>query len=344
VSAARSRPAAAWAKLPTEQLLDVRICDLDLRLAGSWLEPLIERLWEELKGRGVPLRPHVWISDEWASPDGVPGIQVPFYVLHPRLVQLEREMMRWIEGSTRREATRLLRHEAGHAVQHAWALQRRADFRRMFGASRRYPSHYRPNPASKSFVQHLPGWYAQSHPSEDFAETFAVWLGSPPSVWRKRYEGWRALKKLEYVDTLVKELRTRPRVVKTRARPQALSTRKRTLRAYYADKQAHYGVAHDGPYDRDLVRLFTTPDTAPKGTPPAAAFVRRRRATLRQIVGRWTGQHAMAIEEIIDEIVSRCEELSLRALGDPAELERDLGILITTYTVLSLHVRQWRAL
>lgn len=343
MSEARSRRASSWTKLPTEQLLDVRICDLPLHLQGSWLEPLVERLYEELDARGVPLHPHVWISDEWASPDGVPGIQVPFYVLHPRLQKLEREMMHWIEGSTKREAMKLLRHEAGHAVQHAWALQRRPDFRRTFGRSKRYPSHYRPNPRSKSFVQHLPGWYAQSHPSEDFAETFAVWISTPVTTWRKRYEGWRAKKKLEYVDRLVAELRTRPRVVKSRRKPQALATRTRTLRAYYAEKQAYYGVARDGPYDRDLLRLFSPPGAAPKGTPSAAAFVRRRRRTLTQIVGRWTGQHALAVEEVIEEIIARCEELSLEAAGDPVEIERDLGILITTYTVLALHVRQWRA-
>jgi hypothetical protein len=343
VSAARSRRAPDWAKLPTEQLLDVRIRDLDVRLEGSWLEPLVHRLWREMDARGVPLRPHVWVSDEWASPDGVPGIQVPFYLLHPRLLRLERETMRWLEGGTRREAMRLLRHEAGHAVQHAWALQRRADFRALFGRSRPYPSRYRPDPRSRRFVQHLPGWYAQSHPSEDFAETFAVWLGTPRHAWLEHYAGWPALDKLEYVERLVAKLRTTPRVVTTRARPQALSTRKRTLREYYAAKQAHYGVAHDGPYDRDLVALFGAPELAPPGTMTAAAFVRRRRARLCEIVGRFTGRHALAVEEILAEIAMRCDQLGLRAAGDPVELERDLAVLVTTYTVLALHVRQWRA-
>lgn len=343
MSAARAKERApTWASLPKSKLLDVRLCDLGVQLEGSWLWPLVERLWEELEHRGLPLRPHVWVSDEWASPDAIPGIQVPFYLLHPRLMHLERQEMHYVEGASRRDAMRLLRHEAGHAVHHAWALQRRPDWRRVFGTSRRYPTHYRPNPTSKSYVQHLPGWYAQSHPAEDFAETFAVWLSSRTS-WRRRYTGWRALKKLEYVDALVQDLAERPRVVTSRARPQALRTRRKTLRRYYEEKKEHYGVGYDDVYDRDLRRLFSADAPAAK-CPTAATFIRRRRRSMRESIGRWTGQHVFAVDQILDEMTGRCQELKLRAEGDPQKLERELAILITAHTVAALHVRQWRAL
>ena len=53
----------------------------------------------------------------------------------------------------------------------------------LFGApATPYPEYYTPKPYSKSFVHHLDHWYAQSHPDEDFAETFAVWL-DPESMW-----------------------------------------------------------------------------------------------------------------------------------------------------------------
>jgi hypothetical protein len=335
------RRARAWQKLPTEELLDVRLAELDVHVEGSWLMPLVEELWEKLERRGVPLKPHVWVSEEWASPDGVPGIQVPFYLLHPRLRQLEYQQMHYVEGGSRREAMRLLRHESGHAIQNAWALQRRADFRKVFGSARPYPTHYRPNPASTRFVQHLPGWYAQSHPAEDFAETFAVWLGAR-ARWRKSYEGWPALQKLEYVDTLVESLRTKKRATTTRARPQSLPTRKQTLREYYQAKQAHYGVGYDAAYDRDLNRLFSIERV--DGSMPAATFVRRHRKALRESVARWTGQNVFTVDQIIDEIIGRCRQLRLHASDEPHAIERDLAILLTAHIVHRVHVRPWRAL
>ena len=99
-----------------------------------------------------------------------------------------------------------MRHEAGHVMAHAYQLHRRRRWQQLFGpSSKRYPRYYRPNPASRHHVQHLRMWYAQSHPDEDFAETFAVWL-RPRSHWRSRYAGWPALKKLEYVDELMRDI------------------------------------------------------------------------------------------------------------------------------------------
>ena len=178
-----------WSALPHDELLSVRLCDLDLTLTSTWVEKCIERLYAELDHRGIRLRPHVWISEEWFSPDGVAGIAVPFFLLHPRLMRLERRMMLEVEGGTRKQCMMLLRHEAGHAVQHAWALHRRRRWQQLFGLnSEPYPDSYRPRPGSRKYVQHLDGWYAQSHPSEDFAETFAVWL-SPRRKWQRRYNG-----------------------------------------------------------------------------------------------------------------------------------------------------------
>ncbi len=152
------------------------------------------------------MRPHAWISSEWFSSDDTPGIAIPFYLAHPRLMRLERKMIIDVEGGTVPECMRILRHEAGHVVQHAYQLQRHRRWQQLFGpSSTRYPRYYRPNPASKNYVQHLRLWYAQSHPDEDFAETFAVWL-TPRSNWRRRYEGWPALKKLQYVDELMEEI------------------------------------------------------------------------------------------------------------------------------------------
>ena len=192
------RPARSygWEAWPRERLLGTCIRDLGLTIDGSGIEAHIERVLAELQGRGVRFRPHFWLSDEWFSPDGSPGVAIPFYLAHPRLMRLERRQMLEVEGATRDECLRLLRHEVGHAIHEAHQLHRLRRWQRVFGsASRPHPKEYRPDPASKRHVQYLGAWYAQSHPIEDFAETFAVWL-DPRSSWERRYAEWPALKKI----------------------------------------------------------------------------------------------------------------------------------------------------
>ncbi|MDZ7643315.1 MAG: putative zinc-binding metallopeptidase [Woeseiaceae bacterium] len=201
-----------WAEYDDEALLRLRFRNLGLVLKGNplWLD--VERLYDELERRGLRFRPHVWLSTEWFSPDGIPGFAIPFYLAHPRLRQLERRMMGEVEGGARKWRLRILRHETGHAIDNAYGIRRRADFRRMFGrASAPYPDDYSPRPSSDRHVLHLGHWYAQSHPTEDFAETFAVWM-QPKARWRRDYAGWPALRKLEYVDALMDEIaQSRPK-------------------------------------------------------------------------------------------------------------------------------------
>src|SRR5262245_56290988 len=162
---ARSRRAAAskrqrrtlpWARFSDEQLLRLRFCDLGLSIARSPLSRRVKRLYSELRGRGIEFRPHVWLAEEWFSPDGVPGIAVPFYLAHPRLEQLERRIMREVEGGNARWLMRILRHEAGHALDNAYRLRRRRRWREVFGpASLPYPRRYRARPGSRRHVHHL---------------------------------------------------------------------------------------------------------------------------------------------------------------------------------------------
>ena len=148
-----STPWAAWSD---EQLLELRMCDLRLGLAGSFYEQPIAQLERELAARGLLFRPHVWISDEWFTPDGVPGIAVPFYLAHPRLAKLEANQMLEVEGGTSEWCMRILRHEAGHAIENAFLLRRRRRRQKLFGrSSQPYPEYYTPRPYSRSFVRHL---------------------------------------------------------------------------------------------------------------------------------------------------------------------------------------------
>ena len=200
-----------WLALKDEELLALRICDLGVRIEGSELEPRLRQFHDDLALRGVALRPDCYLGDEWFSPEGACAIAIPFYLAHPRLKALELRLMLEVEGGTAEWCQMLLRHECGHAIDHAYQFSSRHDWQSIFGSpeTEYTPETYTPRPYSRSFVRHLPNWYAQAHPDEDFAETFAVWLSSPPDDWRQRYRGWKALEKLEYVDTLMQETRRR---------------------------------------------------------------------------------------------------------------------------------------
>lgn len=335
-----------WANYSDDRLLQTRLKDLKVTVEGTWLEDCLRELHEELGHRGLRLRPHAWISDEWFAPDNTPGIAIPFYLAHPRLRRLEKKKMLEVEGGTTHQCMRILRHEAGHALQHAYQLHRRRRWQKMFGpSSRRYPKFYRPNPASRNFVQHLPLWYAQSHPDEDFAETFAVWM-RPRSRWRKRYAGWGALKKLEYVDELMKELVDEKPVVTRKFKVDPLSTLKYTIGEYYEKKQALYVVDYPKTYDKDLHRIFSS-DPKHRRSPPASQFLRHNRTKIREKVAQWTGEHQLTLDAVIDNMIGRCRELQLRAVGPERQLVFDFTVLLTAKAVHSLYSpsrREWFAL
>jgi len=115
----KPRRTPRWVALSDDALLKLRLKDLRVRLKGSWLERCLDQLYEELAERGLKVRPHAWISSEWFSPENTPGIALPFYLAHPRLIQLERRKIIDVEGGTRGECMRILRHEAGHVIQHS---------------------------------------------------------------------------------------------------------------------------------------------------------------------------------------------------------------------------------
>jgi hypothetical protein len=312
------------------------MCDLGLSLTGTKLETRIQKVLGELEGRRISFRPHFWLSNEWFTPDGVPGFAIPFYLAHPRLMRLERQRMLEVEGGTYEWCMRLLRHEVGHAVANAFRLHRRRRWVRTFGKSTApYPDYYQPRPYSKRFVLHLDYWYAQSHPTEDFAETFAVWL-TPASSWRKRYSGWGALKKLEYVDELVREIAGSRPPVTSRERVEPLRSIRTTLRRYYENKQARYGTVHPEFYDRDLRRVFPDAAESSKGE-TAAKFLNRIRPELRKRLAEWTGEYQYTIDQVLKEMISRCRELKLRVRQPDDETKLQAVILLTIQTMNYLH-------
>lgn len=335
----------AWEDLSESELLAVRIRDLGLGIEGTWIEECLGDLHDELARRGLAFRPHAWLSSDWFVADNVPGIAIPFYLAHPRLMKLERKQMLEVEGGTREEMMKILRHECGHALDAAYGLAREPARRKLFGdSSKRYPEHYRPNPASRRYVQHLRLYYAQSHPLEDFAETFAVILASRSGGWRRRYADWPVMRKLEYVDQLLESLRGLPPRHRSRNKPDSLSTLRMTLGEYYADKHERYLVSYPDIYDRDLRRLFSD-DPKHARHELASRFLRRNRTEIRRLVAKWTGEYQFTLEQVLNDMIGRSRELKLRAAGPERHLKIDFAVLLTMKTMDFLYNRRnWFAL
>jgi hypothetical protein len=326
-----------WASWPDDKVLELRISDLNITIEGSVLEPRIAQLRTELAARGLSqFDPHFWLSAEWFSPDGVPGVAIPFYLAHPRLERLERSQMLEVEGGTHEWCMKILRHEAGHAIDNAYRLRTRLRRQRVFGPSyMQYPSYYTPKPYSKSYVLHLDSWYSQSHPDEDFAETFAVWL-TPDSDWRTRYVDWPALKKLQYMDGLMTEIGSKPMLVRSRRKVEPFQSLKKTLRAHYERKRRHYGLLHPHFYDRDLRKLFSdSPEHSREMK--AARFIARIRRNARRLVAEWTGEYQYTIDQVIEDMMKRANELNLRLKEPEEQTTVDFVILLTVQTMNYLH-------
>ncbi|NND98206.1 MAG: hypothetical protein HKN47_12850 [Pirellulaceae bacterium] len=323
-------------RMSDDQLLDMRICDLKLTIQDTPLQKRIDQLNEELVHRGLRFKPHCWLSDDWFSPDGIPGIAIPFYLAHPRLMRLERKQLLEVEGGTKDWCMKILRHEAGHAIDSAYRLRSRASYRKTFGKpSLPYPEYYHPTPLSRDYVLHLEMWYAQSHPLEDFAETFAVWL-RPGSRWRTRYRDWPAMNKLQMVDKYMHSIDGKKPSVTSRAKIEPVSRIRKTLRTHYQRKREHYEVDFPSIYDNDLRKLFSS-DAAHRRNTTAAAFLNRIRGELRRRVARWTGEYSYTIDQVIQEMIERCRELELRLGPSPEETKRDAMILVAVRTTNFLY-------
>jgi hypothetical protein len=332
---------AAWESLDDEALLDVRICDLGVQIAGSELEPRVAKLFGALDARGIAVRPLCYLGDEWQSPNGVPAIAIPFYLAHPRLKQLELRQMLEVEGGTPEWCDKLLFHESGHAIDHAYGLSSRRGWRQVFGDpnSDYHPEVYRPRPYSKAFVRHLPNWYAQAHPDEDFAETFAVWLALAPEQWRVQYAGWKALEKLEYVEKLIRDAVKRPpRVTRGRFLGDA-SKLKKTLRKHYAARRKLWESDYPDFYDADLRKIFgeLTP-----GDETAARFMRRYRRQIVAATVNWTGEPKYTVDGLARKLIARADALALGTPRDEPALLIDIGSYLSALVTNYLHTGKFK--
>ncbi len=323
-----SKNLPSFEKMSDEELLALRFCDLNLKIEETHLENHISRLYKELDNAGIQFHPECYLADEWLTPDEEPVIGVAFYLAHPRFIKLEKKMMLDVEGGTPTTCMMLLRHEAGHAINYAYRLYRKKNWKKLFGSfSKHYPDNpdkFKYKPFSKHFVQHIEEWYAQYHPDEDFAETFAVWL-TPSINWRERYKGWKALKKLEYVDQLMKELGNKEPVKRRGQKLWQISKSNMTLKTYYHRKRKFYAEDFPDFHDANLKKIFSEKKDSNKEN--AAVFLRGHRKTVLDNVSLWTGEKKYIINKLIRDLIARCKELDLRV----SQPETDSMIKTSSY-------------
>ena len=326
-------------KLSEEELLTLRICELSLNLEGTWLEECVEELYRELEGKGFHFKPLCYLADEWLTPDKEPVIGIPFFLAHSALIKLEKKMVLDAEGSTRSWCMKLLRHEAGHALNYAYKLYRRKKWQNIFGQfSKEYDDTYRFRPYSRNFVRHLEDYYAQYHPDEDFAETFAVWL-TTNLKWQVQYEGWKAIEKLNYVNELMSGIKGKEPLVKKGKKYWEASRMRITLKNFYKQKRHFYMADFPDFHDSNLKKIFISPEPSERNSHTnkdllAANTIRRYKKDILNNVAKWTGEKKYIINDLLDTIIQRCKALGLLS----GESESLAVLRISTYiTALAMN-------
>ena len=300
-----------------KELLTKSISQLGLRLEGSAVERFVQQLYRELERKRLrQFRPVCYLTDEWGCPDGQPVIGIPFYLADPQLARLEREMN---DLEDEREIMMYMRHEAGHAFNYAYRLYATPEWRKLFGPfNRRYRDHYRPVPFSRKYVRHIAGWYAQKHPDEDFAETFAVWL-TPSGAWRRRYKGWPAMRKLRYVDRVARQVGSQPPVLANGIFDVTVEDMKLTVAEYYRRLLRQNGAAVNVALESELVDMFIARGRRRKGLRPAWELIEPHRESLTAKITYWTGVKRPMVRALVERILRTLREHELYAVADQEE-------------------------
>ena len=309
------------------------IRDLGLRIEGTPLQAILDGFLGELDETGLQrLRPRFYLSSEWGVPFGTVAIAIPFYLASAELTRLHADRTGHVEGLGKADILRYLRHEMGHVVNYAYRLYDSEEWVARFGAmTQPYREEYRPQPFSRRFVRHLPGWYAQKHPDEDWAETFAVWM-TPGLDWRAEYAGWpEALVKLEYCDAAMAALRDREPPVTDDQLDEEVGEIAYSLEQYYRGFEPADGEIPPG-LDGALRAIFEDlgrPEDLSTDAPrrPAAELIRRLARDLPADVYRWTGHFPERTRRLLGQLAERAEAL---AQVYPADREIPAVIALTT--------------
>jgi putative zinc-binding metallo-peptidase len=320
------------------------IRDLKLAIADTRLAPVIDEFRAELRARGLTkITPTFYLSTEWGVSFGTVAVGIPFYLARPELTELHDEEVGHIEGFNHADILRYLRHEMGHVLNYAYKLYDDESWVKVFGSiTQPYREDYRPQPFSRRFVRHLPGWYAQKHPDEDWAETFAVWM-TPTADWRADYAQWpSALAKLELCDRLVATFAVREPLVTSTEREDDVAALDYSLREFYKSLPAEPEPGAAG-LDGDLRAIFDDlieygEGVAAQETRPAGELIRRLERQLMADVFRWTGHFPEKTRSLMRDLAKRADALR-QVYPRAAEAQAIVGVttLVTSLAMNFVH-------
>jgi len=303
----------SWSTVRYE-LLNTKISDLKLKIGGSPVEPMIRQVQRELDAKGIEFSPTFYLTDSWGCPDEIPAVGIPFYLADRRLSRIEEEQTGEIEDS--RTTMMFIRHEVGHALNYAYRLWEWPGWSDIFGKfSKPYRDVFLPDPSSRDFVRHLVHSqygrnYAQKHPDEDFAETFAIWL-TPRSGWRRKYRFWPALRKLAFVSNLMRNVKNRP-VPAVASGPllNPVEGMNMVLAEHYGQRAERYRATAQGYVDDKLGQVF--PQVRTKTQIQASQFIRQHRNQLVSSISVWSGLDIEEVTTILDKLADRARFLNLK--------------------------------
>jgi hypothetical protein len=317
------------------------IRDLGLRIDGTRLEPVIAEFQRELDGLELRVRPRFYLSTDWGVVTGTVAIAIPFYLADEELAKLHAKKGGFVEGEGRRDLLRYLRHEMGHVVNYAYKLYDQGEWVQLFGSiTKPYLEDYRPSPFSRRFVRHLPGWYAQKHPDEDWAETFAVWM-TPGHDWRAEYADQPlALAKLEYCARTLEKLRGEEPVEQVTDTEEDVGELGYSVEEYYG----HMGLAAgEFPHGLDgalrAIFLELAPDASGGERRPAAQLIRGHERELASSIFRWTGHFPERTRGLLRHLAERAEVLGL-VYDSGREAQAALALTTFTTALAMNHVHQ----
>jgi hypothetical protein len=320
------------------------IQNLGLAIENTRLAPIIDEFRDELRLAGITtIQPRFHLSTEWGVPFGTIVIGIPFYLARPDLTELHSEETGHVEGFNRRDILRYLRHEMGHVVNYAFRLYDQEDWVKTFGSiTQPYLEDYRPQPFSRRFVRHLPGWYAQKHPDEDWSETFAVWM-TPGINWREQYSHWNtALSKLQFCDRLMDDLRTRTPLVTAADLDEDVGELNYSLQDFYGRQSAGEDVSPG--LDGDLRSIFDdlNGDESPSSNVqvrPAGSLIRRLERTLMADIFCWTGHFPERTRALVRHLAERAETLR-QVYPETAEEQVIVAVTVLVTSLAMNHVHR----
>ena len=258
-------------------------------------------------------KPHFWLSDEWFSPDGVPGVAIPFYLAHPRLERLERAYMLEVEGGTPEWCLRILRHEAGHAIDNAYKLRQRRRRQQVFGPSyKAYPEYLRPEavqqelrPASRQLVRAEPSRRGLRRDVRRLAE---------PGVGLARALRGLAGAEEARIHGRADEGRRRARSMLVRTHRKRRSAARRSGRRCARTTSASAATTACSTRTSTIAICAGCSRTtrAHATNMKAARFIARVRKDVRRMVASWTGEYQYTIDQVLEAMIKRANELNLR--------------------------------